>query len=284
MALQKDIHKQANCNTEYGKLSNVIVCPPRYMQIDAIINETQKHYKDDNLDIDKASQQHERFIEVLKENGVEVQQFSPEPPLYEQVFTRDIGFCIGANMFVSSMKNRVRKEEETILEEYLNKQGISFSTLPETSIEGGDILVNGNKVWIGLSDRTSDNSVDALRKKLPSYQLIPLALQQDILHLDCAFNILSPEWAVVYPQAFSKEDFREISRNYKLIEVDTDEQFTLGTNVLSIGNSKIISMPVNKKVNGKMRTAGFEVLEVEFSEIIKSGGSFRCCTLPFLRE
>jgi N-dimethylarginine dimethylaminohydrolase len=57
----------------------------------------------------------------------------------------------------------------------------------------------------------------------------------------------------------------------------------MGTNVLSIGNKKIISLPVNQDVNSQMRNRGYEVLEVDITEIIKSGGSFRCCTMPILR-
>jgi N-dimethylarginine dimethylaminohydrolase len=65
--------------------------------------------------------------------------------------------------------------------------------------------------------------------------------------------------------------------------VSEEEQFTLGTNVLSIGNKKVLSLPVNKNVNKELRDRGFEVIEVDITEIIKSGGSFRCCTLPILR-
>ena len=49
------------------------------------------------------------------------------------------------------------------------------------------------------------------------------------------------------------------------------EQFTLGTNVLSIGNNRILSLPVNKQVNEQLRHHQFEVIEVDITEIIKSG-------------
>ena len=38
------------------------------------------------------------------------------------------------------------------------------------------------------------------------------------------------------------------------------------------------------EVNKKMREFGFNVIEVDFSEIIKSGGSFRCCSMPVERD
>ena len=68
-----------------------------------------------------------------------------------------------------------------------------------------------------------------------------------------------------------------------LIEVSESEQFTMGTNVLSIGQKRVFSLPMNRDVNYQIRQHGYEVLEVDFSEIIKSGGSFRCCSMPIVR-
>ena len=70
---------------------------------------------------------------------------------------------------------------------------------------------------------------------------------------------------------------------YDLIEVTKEEQFTMGTNVLSIGNQRVISLPMNTEVNEELRKRGYKVIEVDISEIIKSGGSFRCCTMPLER-
>ena len=97
------------------------------------------------------------------------------------------------------------------------------------------------------------------------------------------FNVISPKVALIYPNALNKKDIDLFKTRYHLIEVSEKEQFTLGTNVLSIGNNRILSLPVNKEVNQQLRQHQFEVIEVDITEIIKSGGSFRCCTLPILR-
>jgi N-dimethylarginine dimethylaminohydrolase len=57
----------------------------------------------------------------------------------------------------------------------------------------------------------------------------------------------------------------------------------MGVNVLSLGNKKIISLPQNAEVNHQLSKRGYDVIKIDFSEIIKSGGSFRCCTLPIKR-
>jgi len=89
---------------------------------------------------------------------------------------------------------------------------------------------------------------------------------------------------LIFPGELDDETIAMLSEKYKLIEVSEEEQFTMGTNVLSIGNKKVFSLPQNSKVNQQMKTHGFNVIEVDFSEIIKSGGSFRCCSMPVERE
>jgi N-dimethylarginine dimethylaminohydrolase len=76
---------------------------------------------------------------------------------------------------------------------------------------------------------------------------------------------------------------KKLEQQYHLIDVSEEEQFTLATNVLSIGNKKIVALPLNKHTNQKIKEAGFSIIEVDLSEIIKSGGAFRCVTLPLYR-
>ena len=124
-----------------------------------------------------------------------------------------------------------------------------------------------------------------MKRDLPDHEIVEVPFNEKYLHLDCVFNILSPEVGLIFPKALDEQTITMLSeRKYKLIEVSEEEQFTLGTNVLSIGDKKVFSLPQNKNVNAQMRAHGFEVIEVDFSEIIKSGGSFRCCSMPVVRE
>jgi N-dimethylarginine dimethylaminohydrolase len=271
------------CSNEYGKLKKVVVVSPENMQINEIINETQKHFLDDNINIDKAVLQHEKFVDTLEKNGAEVIHLQPSLEFNEQVFTRDIGFTIHDQFFVSSMNTDVRRGEVETLKKWLDENGVPYSEFLH-SIEGGDVLVDGDDIWIGVSGRTNQLAIQSLRNQLTPYTVHELPLREDILHLDCVFTIISSEWAIVYPPAFSKEDLKTIKSHYNIITVADKEQFQMGPNVLAIGDEKIISLIQHKSLNKRMKAKGFEVIELDLSEIIKSGGSFRCCTLPLIRE
>ncbi len=110
-----------------------------------------------------------------------------------------------------------------------------------------------------------------------------MKLHEKFLHLDCVFNIISESEALIYPQAIEPDAADMLAKRYDLIEVPEDEQFTLGTNVLSIGKKTIISLPGNRHVNQQLSKRGYHIIEIDLSEIIKSGGSFRCCTMPLIR-
>lgn len=272
------------CHTEYDTLRRVILCQPKFMAIEEVINDVQKKYEDENINVELAMKQHEEFEKALKEHGVEVIKLPSSEQFPEQVFTRDIGFTVGDDIFVAEMASDIRKGEEEVLEEWLDDEDISFQTTTDR-VEGGDVIVDRSTLYVGISSRTSEEAVQKLRHDLPGHEIIQVPFNEKYLHLDCVFNILSPEVGLIFPKALDAETIDMLSaRKYKLIEVSEEEQFTLGTNVLSIGNKKVFSLPQNKNVNTQMRAHGFEVIEVDFSEIIKSGGSFRCCSMPVVRE
>ncbi|MBS4199284.1 dimethylarginine dimethylaminohydrolase family protein [Bacillus sp. FJAT-49732] len=284
MVTASDKQLKVYCDTEYETLHKVILCEPKYMKIKEVINETQKQYKKENIDSKLATIQHREFIKSLRQQGVEVILIPPSQQYPEQVFTRDIGFTIGSTLFVAEMANDIRLGEEQALKNILMEKRILFQDLTKGIIEGGDVIINRNTVYIGISSRTNDKAMEQLKKFLTDYEIVPIPFDEQYLHLDCVFNIISPNEALYFPGALNQKTIELLKTRFQLVEVTANEQFTLGTNVLSIGKKRVFSLPINKNVNRKLKELGFNVIEVDITEIIKSGGSFRCCTLPVLRE
>ena len=277
------IDSKTFCMSEYDELKRVILCQPQYMTIREVINETQEHFKNEGIHIERALEQHGEFVKTLKDNGVEVILLPYHKKYPEQVFTRDIGFTLGQTIFVAKMATDVRAGEEDVLKQWLEDEEISYYNLAEDRIEGGDVVIDRDTIYVGLSNRTDQKAVEHLQRLLNQFKVIPIPFKEKYLHLDCVFNVVSPEVALIYPKALTKKDIDFFASRYELIEVSEEEQFQLGTNVLSIGNKRVLSMPINKKVNQQLRNHGFQIIEVDITEIIKSGGSFRCCTLPLVR-
>ncbi|WP_026693992.1 dimethylarginine dimethylaminohydrolase family protein [Peribacillus kribbensis] len=275
---------KAMCSSEYDPLKKVILCEPQYMKIKDVINETQKYFEDEGIHIKTAMDQHRQFTEALRREGIEVVLLPSSERYPEQVFTRDVGFTLGERVFVAEMGTEIRTGEEQVLKSWLQKENVSYLDLTGDRIEGGDVLIDRNTIYVGISNRTKIEAIEKLKNHLPQFEIVPIPFTDTYLHLDCVFNIISPEEALIFPGEIDQEQLKLLASRYDLIEVSEEEQFTLGTNVLSIGGKRIMTLPVNKNVNRELRKRGYELIEVDITEIIKSGGAFRCCTMPIVRE
>ena len=80
--------------------------------------------------------------------GVEVIGLSAQEPFPEQVFTRDIGYTLGDTVIVTKMGSEIRSGEEQVLADWLQQQGIPFHQVPDHSIEGGDVLIDGQAILL----------------------------------------------------------------------------------------------------------------------------------------
>lgn len=263
-----------SCFNEYAPLKKVLVCEPKFlMQPESM-----------NVSIDLAIKEHHHFVSTLKTCGIEVISLPAVKQFPEQVFTRDTGFVLGEDFFVANIENYIRQGEENYLKEQLTEAAIPYQTIAKGKIEGGDVMIDGETVYVGISNRTNTEAARQLQSFLPNFNIIEVPFSDAYLHLDCVFNILSSNEAIIYPEEIHGEKIKDLKKRYDLIAVSEEEQATLATNILSLGNKKIISLPINKNINKELRLRGYEVIEVDFMEMIKFGGSFRCCTLPILRQ
>lgn len=244
------------CTSEYGELKKVVVCSPTHMSITEVINETQKHYVEDNIDETLATKQHRTFVQAMLANGIDVYSLPPSEHLPEQVFTRDIGFTLGDTVFVSHMGSDIRSGEEEILKSWLAENHANYTPLSGHSVEGGDVIIDRDIVYVGISGRTCHEGSEKISEALPGYTVYPIPIEKSYLHLDCVFNVISPTEALIFSPALREKELEFLSARYKLIEVSKEEQFTMGTNVLSIGNKKIFSLPCNAEVNRQLRKRG----------------------------
>ena len=282
-------------DTETAPLRTVIVgYPDNFLQVDAeIINETQRLYYDgpDAPTTAAVTAQLNGFIDTLRANGVTVLQPHPLPYVPDQMMTRDIGVVIGTTFIVTTMAAASRRLEwrgySHLFERFPEDVKVLFGP-EDLVIEGGDVIVDRGKVFVGIGQRTTLAGAAWLMQLVPDFEIVPIYLSglhegEDVLHLDCSFLPVGDGHALIYPGGM-REVPAAIRETYDLIEVTREEQQVLGTNVLSISPSCVISQPTSERINSEMRARGIDVIEVPYSEPPKTGGSFRCCTLPLHRS
>ncbi|GAF64029.1 N-Dimethylarginine dimethylaminohydrolase [Bacillus sp. TS-2] len=272
------------CQTEYDRLRSVILCEPTYMSIEEAINDIQKVYSRENIDSKKAQSEHQELLKTLRNHDINVKIIPAHSDFPEQVFTRDIGFVIDYTLYAGKLKREIRQGEHEQFKEFLQSENIVFQEISEGTIEGGDVIINGDHIYIGNSSRTAKDSLMQIRRNHEDKMIHLIEFDEKYLHLDCVFNPISDKEALVFTDAISEESLLLLKEHFQFIEVSKEEQFQLAVNVLSIGNKQIIALPKNTLTNQQLIDRGYTIIEVDFSEIIKSGGSFRCVTMPLWRE
>ncbi len=232
------------------------------------------------------------FRAALDAAGITVHQPVLAPAsVQDQTCPRDIGFVIGNTFVTAGMRNVSRVEEIAGIEHILSQcTGPRISVPDGVALEGGDVIVHGDIVFVGYGQRSDAAGTEFLQAQFgQSHQIVPLpttpvAEGEDILHLDCTFNPLGLGHALIYPEGLAKVP-EVVSNGFDWIEVSKEEADELATNVFSVAPDRIIarSAPSCRRVNAELRRAGYQVEEVDFDAVPGTGGSFRCATLPLYR-
>jgi N-dimethylarginine dimethylaminohydrolase len=281
------VARARGCESETGRLRKAVVCPPTFFEIVAPTNAMQEYYWSNGHprpNPQLMAEQHQMLVKVLRDSGVDVYSLKPDPHLPYQHATRDVGTVIGDRLVLSSMMEPSRRGETEVARQVLKRYGLTVLE-PDGHVEGGDILVHGTTLYVGIGKRTDLEGAEYLCRTFKhDLDIAVLPFKQIYTHLDTVFGVAGPDLALVYEEAFNPPELERIRAAFpRVILLDEAEQKTGGANVLSLDPELVVSIAENVSVNERLRQAGLEVVTVSYSEVIKSGGSVRCDTLPVER-
>lgn len=235
------------------------------------------------------------FESMLKAAGIEVitpshvGNFVPD-----QLTPRDIGFVIGDTFVVSNMRKASRRYEVFGILETLGQFDTSNQKVlipeAEVSIEGGDVIVDKGCIYVGQSNRTNRQGFEFIQSQFSDeFTVYPIEVndlpeESKYLHLDCVFNPVGHSHVLFHSDGVLEVP-KEILEKYELIEITAAEQEELAANVLTISSDTVIARrsPNLQRVNDQLRKH-YEVIELDFSSVVATGGSFRCASLPLVRQ
>lgn len=292
------MHNMFNQFNETDPLKKVIIGRYEgYKKVDEYIEIVNKSQQKGLPSVEQLEAEFTRFSDVLTERGVEV--LTPRYVgkfVYDQLTPRDLGVTIGNKFLICNMAKHSRRYEAAgIFNHLLAMEGKEPTILlppdHDMMLEGGDIIVDKQTLYVGITRRTNRNGFRFLESTFgDEFDVIPVQCKsqgkkEQTLHLDCIFNPVGTNHALIYPAGMMKVP-KAITRNYNLIEVDKAAQLALAPNVLSINPNEVISRdhPDCYAANNALRKAGINVIEIPFDGAPSTGGSFRCCSLPLVRE
>jgi N-dimethylarginine dimethylaminohydrolase len=228
------------------------------------------------------------YRKLLARFGVEILAPSVVDGDTAQLFTRDPCFVVGSTLFLGQLRDAHRDGEVDALPPVCRSTPSLVDLRQEdATIEGGDVLVldSGRKVLVGTSRHTNDAGFGLLSDALTARGIEVVRVPHRRLHLDCCIAPLPDGSALFHHRSLPAESVKVLKSVFKeLTPLDRGEADRyLAANLLWLDRENVVSGVQAKKTNARLRTMGFTVHELDFTNVKRMWGSFRCVTCPIRR-
>jgi len=230
------------------------------------------------IDVAKAIAQHKTYQDCLAELGVRVVSLPAEPELPDAVFVEDTAVVVDEVAVITNMGAPSRRPEARNLVDTLSRyRPVKFLVEPAT-LDGGDMLRAGDRIFVGLSQRTNREGFLQLSEILRAYnyQVHPVEVR-GCLHLKSACSYIGNDTMLMNRSWIDAEPLR----GFELIDVPAEEP--AGANALLVNDIVIIpaSFP---KTCALLEERGFRIRTIDLSELQKAEAGVTCSSLIFNGE
>ena len=225
------------------------------------------------IDLNIARAQHQEYVYTLAKIGCQVIELPEQPDLPDSVFVEDTAFILPEVAVITRPGADSRKPEtETIIQALSSHRPLVHVTAPAT-IDGGDVLVLGKNIYIGLSTRSTPEAISQLLGLLDNYGYKAIGVElKNCLHLKTAITRVDENTLLINKNWVDAAYFM----NYELLEVDPSEPFA--ANCLPVIDT-VIYPATFPRTQEKLTQKGFNVVNVNLDELAKAEGAVTCCSL-----
>ena len=215
-------------------------------------------------------------------------------------FSRDPILTVGDNIIELNLKDEYRRHEVLTMQDILSaekdKRNCKYLSMPRINIfdkstspfmEGGDVLLLGKTVFVGVSDHaTNEYGFQWLRSYLSAfgYKVKAVRVIGKYFHLDCVMSFVREGLMIVCEDCLPDGIPAELS-SWDKIFVPAEEAARLAVNGLPLNEDVYITDMAFRDTIGKeldKRKVHVEYLDFRFTRVHK--GAFRCSVNPLLRK
>jgi dimethylargininase len=227
------------------------------------------------IDLERARRQHADYEDALARLGCRVVRLAADADLPDAVFVEDTAVVVDECAVITRPGAKARRGEvDAVAVALAAYRRLTWIEAPAT-IDGGDVIVAGRRVFVGETPRTSAAGVEALRRRLEPHGYVVSSLPvTGCLHLKSAATALDPETILVNRQWVDAARFDGMT----IVEVDSEEPG--GANVLTVGRTVLAASEAPRTVE-RLKKRGYDVVTVDNGELAKAEGAITCGSLIF---
>jgi dimethylargininase len=225
-------------------------------------------------DLGRMLAQHAAYADALQGLGLEVELLDPLPGFPDAYFVEDVAVIVQGLAVVTRPGAPSRLGEAEAIVPALTGHREIARLEPPATLDGGDVLVAGRSVFVGLSARTNDAGADQLARLLRPHgyetRAVPVASG---LHLKSSVSWLGE--TLLLSGGFAA---RPELRSFRHIVVDATEDAACNTLLV---NGTLLMPSGFPKTRRQLDGTKLPVVELDVSEARKMDGGLSCMSLRF---
>jgi dimethylargininase len=225
------------------------------------------------IDVEVARAQHRLYERALADAGYLVEHLAADADMADSVFVEDIAVVFDELAILTRPGAESRRREMPAIAAALARYRLLQAIQPPGTIDGGDVLVAGRRVFIGRSSRTNDSAIGQMRSILGVFGYGVCATDvRGCLHLKSAVTSLGDHRLLINREWIDPATFD----GFTLVDVASDE--ATAANALRLADRVVVAKAFPRTAN-RIAALGLRVELVEASELAKAEGAVTCCSL-----
>lgn len=230
------------------------------------------HIEREKVDVDRATEQWEAYVEALRTHGWETVEVDPADDCPDSVFVEDTVVMYKNVALITRPGARARRAETIGVEEAVASLGCSVNWIWEPgTLDGGDVLKVGDTIYVGRGGRTNAAGVQQVRAAFEPLGARVVAVPvSKVLHLKSAVTAL-PDGTVI--GHIPKVDRPALFPRFLSVPEEA------GGHVVLLGGHKLLISASAPKTAELLADLGHDPVVVDISEFEKLEGCVTCLSV-----
>ncbi len=225
------------------------------------------------IDLARARAQHAAYEATLSRLGWTVQRLPDIPEHPDGVFVEDTAIVLSELAVLTRPGAASRRGEVSSVEAALAPYRSLVHIKAPGTLDGGDVVVLGQKIYVGHTTRSNEAGIAQLRAHVAPFGYTVTSVPvTGCLHLKSAATAVARNTVLLNPAWVDPAIFEGCT----VLHVDPAEP--MAANAVWLGNA-VLCAEAYPVTNARLRTHGLTVHTTPADELAKAEGALTCCSL-----
>ncbi|HEX5131628.1 MAG TPA: dimethylargininase [Candidatus Krumholzibacteria bacterium] len=236
------------------------------------------HLTREPIDYSRAVEQHAAYQAALAALGCDVVSAPAGHDFPDAVFVEDVALVLDELAVMTRSGAVSRRGEADGVEPLLARYRDIVRIDAPGTLDGGDVLRVGRRLFVGCSSRSNANGIAQLRALLARHGYeVDAVDMRGCLHLKTAVTAVAENTLLGNGACVERSGFGNVT----WIDVDPSEPHA--ANALWVGDGVIYPLAYARTAD-RLEAAGLALHRVDASELAKAEGGVTCCSLILARR